>query len=91
LRATRWSPGERVLEDLLRRLRVAGQSVGGPVDRRPVAHEECLERAEIVGLHPDEQGGIFGAGAEAFRVLDRLARRRLLTVVDRRPSPGSDW
>ena len=40
--------GEGVLEDLLGRLRVAGQAVGRPIDRRAVAVEELLEGVQFV-------------------------------------------
>ena len=47
-------PGERVLEDLLGGLPVAGQPIRGAVDRRPIADEERLEGIEIIGLHPPQ-------------------------------------
>ena len=77
-------PGERVLEDLLGRVRVAGQAVGRAVDRGAVANEELLERVELVGLHPAQELRVRTAGGFA----GRLARRCPVVIVRR--SPGSD-
>jgi hypothetical protein len=71
-------PRERVLEDLLRGLGVAGQPVRRPKDRAAVAGEEDLERVEVVGLDPLEQITVARGGGE---------RRIGVRVVGYRPSP----
>ena len=81
-------PGERVLEDLLGCLPVAGQAVRRPVDRRAIADEEGLERVDVVGLHPAQELSLLGPDPAAGRVLDGLARRVVLRVGHGRSRRG---
>ena len=84
--------GERVLEDLLGNLTIAGQAIGRPVDGGAIASEKLLEGVQIISLDAAQQLRIQCLTCPRRGASRSVGRRRLVSMQAIRPrGPSIDY